>query len=314
MLVGFFKNIFNKLSGQQEDSAKTETLTEIDEDYIDSLEEELIMSDLGPEIALDFCERLRADFKNKIFGKITDKDVEEKLSKYLEKFVDDLDDRCMLNSSSLSIFLLVGVNGVGKTTSVAKLASYFKAQGCKILLAAADTFRAAAEEQLQTWAERVGVDIVDSNTVRRESNMAADAVVKPSAVLYKAVEKAKRDDYDLLLVDSSGRLHNKTDLMNELAKLREVIVKNTEEASLCETLLVLDSTTGQNAISQAEVFDEVCDLTGVILTKFDGSSRGAVVFPIAKKFKLPVKFYGTGEGVHDLLTFSADDIVAKILS
>ena len=190
-----------------------------------------------------------------------------------------------------SVILVIGVNGVGKTTSIGKLASKYKKQGKKVLLAAADTFRAAAGEQLEEWAKRAGVDIISG----QEGS-------DPGAVVYDAINAAKARDVDILLVDTAGRLHNKQNLMNDLSKRRRVISRELPDADV-ETLMVLDATTGQNGLIQAEQFLETAGLTGIVLTKLDGTAKGGIVFAIAKKLGLPVKFVGVGEQMDDLIPF-----------
>lgn len=293
--MSFFTNIINKIKTGLGTSA-----TDIDQAYLDNLEEELIRSDLSIELVLNFIESIRDQ-------KITEAEIKNHLKHFLIKAFDKVSsnkDIFKLNTDKrkLNILLIVGVNGVGKTTSIGKLAHRFKSQGYKTLIAAGDTFRAAAEEQLNIWAERAGVDIIQ-----------LEAGAKSSAVVYKAIEKAKAENYNMLIIDTAGRLQNKVNLMDELSKIKQVIEKNKPEASLVETMLVLDSSTGSNALSQAEKFMEAAHLDSIILTKFDGTARAGMVFSIAYNLKLPVKFTGTGEGIEDIEEFDIDKFVAKSL-
>ena len=269
------------------------------------LEEELIRSDLGVTLSMDFVEQIRDEMKS---SELFRDELQFKLQKFLLAAFEDIAAQGQTNKFSLnlsesgpSIIMILGVNGVGKTTSIAKLAYKFKNEGKKVLIAAGDTFRAAAEDQLRTWAERTGTDIIEMPHGS-----------KSSAVVYKAIEKAKLENYDVVLVDTAGRLHNKKNLMEELSKIKQVIEKNLEEGQyLLETMLVLDSSMGQNSLSQAEAFNEICDLDSIILTKFDGSSKAGVIFSIAHKLKLPVKFLGTGEKMEDLESFSVESFTKK---
>lgn len=333
--MSFLKNLFKKFSKQEEPSVSIEEATDIvstpsevidldkdeqllnpvDEDYLENLEEELIKSDLGVSLALDFVDLVR---EKASMQEIKQSEVPAMLKDFLLSafvFVKDNHEEgediqsglahkfeLNLNQDGPSIFLVVGVNGVGKTTSIAKLAHKFKNEGKKVLIAAGDTFRAAAEDQLRIWSERVGVDIFE-----------LDSGAKPSAVVYKSIEKVKEEGYDILIIDTAGRLQNKKNLMQELAKIKEVIDKNADEGSLSETMLVLDATTGQNALSQTKTFMEICDLSSIILTKFDGTAKAGMVFSIAHNFKLPVKLVGTGEGMEDLQDFEPEVFVKKYL-
>jgi fused signal recognition particle receptor len=263
----------------------------VDEDYIENLEERLIKADLGLATVEPLIQNLRKESRGKNW-------TSENVDIFLQKEFSTLLNQT--NQSGLSfkadvpnIYLIVGVNGVGKTTSIGKLAFRFKSEGKKVLLAAGDTFRAAAESQLEIWSQRAGVDIV----------RLADGA-DPGAVVYQALQKAKADQYDVVLVDTAGRLHNKTNLMAELKKIRTVVEKNAEGMNV-ESLLVLDASTGQNGLQQAKVFSEVCGLTGVILTKLDGTAKGGVVFAIAKELNIPVKLIGLGEKMEDLRDFDA---------
>lgn len=261
----------------------------VDEDYIEALEERLIKSDLGLPTVEPLIEALRKEARGNNW---TSRNVETFLKSQFQALLAHTPDAALkIVPETVNIFLVVGVNGVGKTTSIGKLASRLKADGKKVLLAAGDTFRAAAESQLEIWSDRAGVDIVrlpDGSD--------------PGAVVFSALKKARDERYDVLLIDTAGRLHNKVNLMNELKKVRGVIEKHAGDLPI-ESLLVLDASTGQNGLQQAKVFAEVCGLTGVILTKLDGTAKGGVVFGIAKELKIPVKLIGIGEKIEDLRDF-----------
>mgnify|MGYP003218840794 CR=1 FL=1 len=237
------------------------TFDKLDDEFYDQLEEALILADMGVESATDAVAKLRKKVKERLF---------------------------------------IGVNGVGKTTSIGKLAAQLKAEGKKVLLCAGDTFRAAAADQLEIWADRAGVDII-------RQNEGAD----PGSVLFDALQAAKARGVDVVLCDTAGRLHNKQNLMNELAKLRKIIARECPD-SVCETLLVLDATTGQNGLVQARTFKETAGLTGIILTKLDGTAKGGIVVAIAQELQVPVKFVGVGEGINDLKPFDAKEFTADL--
>ncbi len=298
--MSFFNNIINKIKTGLAIATLDDDSNYIDQEYLSNLEEELIRSDLSINLVLNFIESIRDT-------KLTEAGVQAELKKFLllafDKFAANTDVfKLKTKKDQLNILLIVGVNGVGKTTSIGKLAHRFKSQGYKTLIAAGDTFRAAAEEQLNIWAERAGVDIIQ-----------LEAGSKASAVVYKAIEKAKAENYNMLIIDTAGRLQNKTNLMDELSKIKQVIEKNKPENSLIETMLVLDSSTGSNALSQAEKFMETAQLDSIILTKFDGTARAGMIFSIAYNLKLPVKFTGTGEGIEDIEEFDLDKFIAKCL-
>lgn len=262
----------------------------VDEEYIENLEEKLIKADLGLSNVEGLINELRKECRGKSW---TSHDVEEFLKRQFGRILAATrGSELKVIEGVTNVFLIVGVNGVGKTTSIGKLASRFKADGRKVLLAAGDTFRAAAESQLEIWSNRAEVDIV-----RLQDG--AD----PGAVVYKAMQKAREEKYDVILIDTAGRLHNKTNLMAELKKVRSVIDKNMSPEMNLESLLVLDASTGQNGLQQAKVFTEVCGLTGVILTKLDGTAKGGVVFAVARELKIPVKLIGIGEKIEDLRDF-----------
>ena len=269
----------------------------VDEELFESLEEALIMADLGMETSVSLIEELRDRVKKK---HITDGNlVKQELYNVLKDALCEVDYTMNL-STTPSVILVIGVNGVGKTTSIGKMAVHYRSQGKKVLLAAADTFRAAAIDQLDIWAKRSGCDII-------KHNEGSD----PAAVIFDACNAAKAKGVDILICDTAGRLHNKKNLMAELEKINRVISRELPEAAR-ENLIVLDATTGQNAVSQAKLFSEVSDLTGIILTKLDGTAKGGIVIPIAKEQRLPVKFIGVGEGLDDLQEFSPEDFSRAI--
>ncbi len=302
--MGFFSKINNSLSktkkGFVEKLFDTFTGKEIDDDLYEELEETLIQGDVGVETALDLVERLRAREKAdklKYAEQLKDALVEE-ISAIMGDEVANLN----LKNDELNIILMVGVNGVGKTTSIGKLAYKLKAEGHKVILGAGDTFRAAAAEQLKVWGQRVGCDVISHQE-------GAD----PAAVVFDAIAAAKSRNCDVLIVDTAGRLQNKANLMNELSKMRKVIDREAP-GCLREVLLVLDATTGQNAISQAKTFGEASGVTGVILTKLDGTAKGGVVIGIRSEFDLPVKLIGTGEQIDDMEYFDAKEFGRALFS
>ena len=271
----------------------------VDEELLEELEETLIMSDIGMETSLDIIDKLRQKIKKE---NIKDSEaVKEVLKQIIQDIMDENDKALNLNTKP-SVILVIGVNGVGKTTSIGKMANSLKKQNKKVLMAAADTFRAAAVEQLEIWSNRVGCDIV-----KKEEG--AD----PASVVYDAVKMAKENNVDILICDTAGRLHNKKYLMDELYKIQRVIEKEMPDADK-EVLLVIDATTGQNAISQVKAFKEVAPITGLVLTKLDGTAKGGVVIGIVNENKIPVKFIGVGETIDDMEVFNSKDFVDAILS
>ncbi len=270
----------------------------IDEDYLETLEEKLIKADLGLSTAEFLVRDLRKGARTKGW---TSRDVESFLK---NEFISILKSapvsRLRIEPGKLSIVLVVGVNGTGKTTSIGKLCWRLKQENKKVLVAAADTFRAAAESQLEIWCQRAGVDIV----------RLADGA-DPGAVVFQAIHKARNENYDVLIIDTAGRLHNKANLMAELKKVRGVIDKHAASVPL-ESLLVIDASTGQNGMQQAKVFTEICPLTGVILTKLDGTAKGGIVFSICRDLKIPVKLIGLGEKIDDLRDFEPDMFVEAL--
>ena len=270
----------------------------VDEEFLDELEEVLIMSDIGVETSTKIINNLRERIKKeKIEG---EEEVKEALREEMQKILDVADISLHLNTKP-SVILVIGVNGVGKTTSIGKIANRLAQDGKKVVIAAADTFRAAAVEQLEIWAKRAGAGIV-----KREEG------VDPASVVYDAIKQTKEQGADILIVDTAGRLHNKKYLMDELNKIQKVINKEMPDADK-EVLLVLDGTTGQNAISQVKAFKEETDITGLVLTKLDGTAKGGVVIGIVEENKIPVKFIGVGEQIDDMEIFNSDDFVKAII-
>lgn len=267
------------------------------EEFYDELEENLILGDVGTTVAAGAVDALR---RRAYEGRFTTADqVKGALREILANYL-TVGDPALNVSTSPSVLLFIGVNGVGKTTSIGKLAAQLKKQGKKVLLCAGDTFRAAAADQLEIWAERAGVDII-------RQHEGAD----PGAVLFDALQAAKARHVDVVLCDTAGRLHNKQNLMNELGKLRKIIDRECPD-SVCETLLVLDATTGQNGLIQARTFKETAGLTGIILTKLDGTAKGGIVIAIAQELQVPVKFVGLGEGIDDLKPFDPKEFVSDL--
>ena len=256
------------------------------------------MSDVGVETSTKIIGNLRDRIKKE---KIEDEEaVKQALREEIKKIFDELDNSLHLDTAP-SVILVVGVNGVGKTTSIGKIANRLRKDGKKVVIAAADTFRAAAVEQLEIWANRAGSDIV-----KREEG------VDPASVVFDAIKVAKEKNADVLICDTAGRLHNKKYLMDELIKIKRVIDKELPNASK-EILMVLDATTGQNAISQVKAFKETVDITGLVLTKLDGTAKGGVVIGIANENKMPVKFIGIGEQIDDMEIFNSDDFVKALI-
>lgn len=271
----------------------------VDEDFFDDLEETLIGADVGYEMAVKLSDELRdeVNLRNAKSQQEVAQTIVEKLVNIYEAEGADENNEINFATEGPTVILFVGVNGVGKTTTVGKLAHQYKEEGKKVVLAAADTFRAGAIEQLQVWGERAGVPVV-----------AGKAQSDPAAVVYDAVQKAKRDHDDVLLVDTAGRLQNKVNLMNELEKIKRVIAREIPDAPH-EVLLVLDSTTGQNALIQAKQFKETTAVSGIVLTKLDGTAKGGIVLAIRSELKVPVKLVGLGEQINDLQPFDANAFV-----
>ena len=270
----------------------------VDEELFEELEEVLISADVGVEASLEIIEQLRQNIKEK---KISDaEEAKQELFQVIKEILEENDTELRLTTSP-SIILVVGVNGVGKTTSIGKLANRLKQEGKSVMMAAGDTFRAAASEQLAIWADRTGVPLV-------KHQEGAD----PAAVIYDAITSAKAKNIDVLICDTAGRLHNKKNLMDELNKMFRVIRRELPDADL-EVLLALDATTGQNAVIQAEEFTKQTDVTGIILTKLDGTAKGGIVIAICKKKSIPVKFIGVGEGIEDFKKFDAEEFASALL-
>ena len=287
--------IFAKIKKAWFDTIVWET---IDDDFYDELEESLILADLGATVAHDAVKKLRDVVYQKSIQR--GDDVKQALREILiEKL--NVGDTALDLTTQPSVVLVIGVNGVGKTTSIGKLAHSLKGEGKRVLLCAADTFRAAAADQLEIWANRADCEIV-------RSVEGAD----PGAVLFDSLAAAKARNVDVVLCDTAGRLHNKVNLMNELSKLRKIIDRETPDAAK-ETLLVLDATTGQNGLQQAKVFRETAGLTGIILTKLDGTAKGGICVAIAQELSVPVKYVGLGEGIDDLKPFDAEEYVKALI-
>ena len=288
--MGFFKQL-------KEAWLASVTFDKLDDEFYDQLEEALILADMGVESATDAVAKLRKKVKERLLTRADE--VKDALRAILAEKL-EVGDSALTLEGKPAVVLVIGVNGVGKTTSIGKLAAQLKAEGKKVLLCAGDTFRAAAADQLEIWADRAGVDII-------RQNEGAD----PGSVLFDALQAAKARGVDVVLCDTAGRLHNKQNLMNELAKLRKIIARECPD-SVCETLLVLDATTGQNGLVQARTFKETAGLTGIILTKLDGTAKGGIVVAIAQELQVPVKFVGVGEGINDLKPFDAKEFTADL--
>ncbi|MBR6585724.1 MAG: signal recognition particle-docking protein FtsY [Firmicutes bacterium] len=272
---------------------------EVDEDLMDELEEILITSDIGMDTTMKIMEKLREKIKDDRIG--TPEAVTEALKNIMIEVVDKGDAQKLSEETPL-VILMIGINGGGKTTSIGKLAHRLKSQGKTVMLAAADTFRAAAAEQLAIWGERNGINVVKHQD-------GAD----PSAVIFDAIQSAKAKKIDVLICDTAGRLQNKKNLMNELEKMNKVISREYPEATR-ETLLVLDATTGKNAVSQAQEFGSVADITGIVLTKLDGTAKGGIAITIAEEFDMPIKFIGVGEGIEDMEAFEPAHFIGGIFN
>jgi len=266
---------------------------QIDEFELDDIESNLIKADLGVELAVEVVEKIKKQ-------KIKSSELKSFLrSEFCEILNNTPQNSVKYDKDKLNIYFVVGVNGAGKTTLIGKLAHKFKKEGNKVLLVAGDTFRAAAEEQLDIWSKRADVDIV------REDK------IQSAAVVYKGLDRAKSENFNVVIIDSAGRLQNKFNLIEELKKVKSVIDKNKEDANL-ETILVLDGTQGQKGLNQAMVFNEAVDITALAITKLDGTPKGGIIFSIAKTLKLPTKLIGIGEGIEDLREFNKDDFISAL--
>ena len=301
--MGFFdklKNGLNKTKTSFDEKMNDifSNFRKVDEDLLEELEEALIMSDVGANTSATIINNLRERVKKENIK--DEQGVREALRKEIQEIFDATDNTLKLETKP-AVILVVGVNGVGKTTSIGKIANRLKRDGKKVVVAAADTFRAAAVEQLEIWANRVGCDIV-----KREEG------VDPASVVYDAIKITKEKNADVLICDTAGRLHNKKYLMDELIKIKKVIDKELPDSSE-EVLMVLDATTGQNAISQVQAFKETVDITGIVLTKLDGTAKGGAVIGIVNENKVPVKFIGVGEQVDDMEVFNSEDFVKALI-
>ena len=301
--MGFFeklKNGMNKTKSSFDEKINNvfKSFRKVDEDFLEELEEILIMSDIGVDTSVKIINNLRTKIEKE---KIQDEeDVKKALREEMQAILDGNDISLHLNTKP-SVILVVGVNGVGKTTSIGKIANRLAKDGKKVVVAAADTFRAAAVEQLEIWANRSGADIV-----KREEG------VDPASVVYDAMKITKEKQADVLIVDTAGRLHNKKYLMDELNKIQKVINKEMPEADK-EVLLVIDGATGQNAISQVKAFKQETDLTGLVITKLDGTAKGGVAIGIVAENNIPIKFIGVGEQIDDMEVFNSEDFVKAII-
>ncbi len=301
--MGFFDKLKQGLS-KTKDSINEKindvfsNFRKVDEDFLEELEEALIMSDIGIETSTKIIDNLRTRIKKE---KIEDEEqVKEALREEIEKILEISDNSLKLETKP-SVILVIGVNGVGKTTSIGKMAARLSRDGKKVVVAAADTFRAAAVEQLEIWAKRA-----DAEIVKREEG------IDPASVVFDAIKKTREIGADVLICDTAGRLHNKKYLMDELNKIQKVINKEMPDASK-EVLLVIDAGTGQNAISQVKAFKEQADITGIVLTKLDGTAKGGAVIGIVEENKIPVKFIGVGEQIDDMEIFNSKDFAKAII-
>lgn len=301
--MGFFEKLKNglnktKISFDEKMNNVFSNFRKVDEELLEELEEALILSDVGAETASTIIKNLREKVKKQ---NIQDEDgVREALREEIKEILDETDSSLKLETKP-SVILVVGVNGVGKTTSIGKMANRLAKDGKKVVVAAADTFRAAAVEQLEIWANRAGATVVKR-----------DEGVDPASVVYDAIKQTKELGADILIVDTAGRLHNKKYLMDELNKIQKVINKEMADADK-EVLLVIDGTTGQNAISQVKAFKQEADITGIVLTKLDGTAKGGVVIGIVEENQIPVKFIGVGEQIDDMEIFNSEDFVKAII-
>ncbi len=301
--MGFFEKLKEGLKKTKESFvSKVELLvnsfTKIDEDFFEELEETLILSDIGAETSSDICDKLRAEVKR------TGATDPNEVTGLLKNIIADIlsGDHSLNMSTKPAVILVIGVNGAGKTTTIGKLSANLKREGKKVIVAAADTFRAAAIEQLNVWTDRAGVEIVK----HAEGS-------DPAAVVFDGCSAAKARNADVLIIDTAGRLHNKKNLMEELKKISRIISQQLPESAL-ETLLVLDATTGQNAVNQARLFREVCEITGIVLTKLDGTAKGGIIIPIKNELDIPVKLVGVGEKIDDLQNFIPQDYAEILFS
>lgn len=302
--MGFFDRLKEGLKKTKENLGNQinevfSTFRVVDENLLEELEEKLIISDISMDTTEIIINDLRKAIKNKNIKEV--EEVKKELFEIIKNILSNGSEEINVNTDKTKIYLVIGVNGAGKTTSIGKIANKYIKQGKKVLIVPADTFRAAAVMQLEVWAERANADFSDA----KEGE-------DPSSVVYRALESAKKQKYDIILIDTAGRLHNKKNLMNELAKINKTIDKVFEEAEK-ETLLVLDGTTGQNGLEQAKAFSEVTDITGYVLTKLDGTSKGGIIISIVSNMKKPIKFIGVGEKIDDMQDFNPEEFINAIL-
>ena len=299
--MGFFSKIKEGLKKTR--SSITESVnsiinsfTKIDEEFFEELEEILVMSDIGVITSTEICNRMRAKIKET--GETDPNNIKSAMKNIIVEMLGE--DEGLKLDTKPSVILVIGVNGVGKTTSIGKIAAQLKNDGKNVVLGAADTFRAAAIDQLGIWADRAGVQMVKSVEG-----------TDPASVVFDTIASAKAHNADVIICDTAGRLHNKKNLMDELAKINRVIARELPDSSV-ESLLVLDATTGQNAVNQAREFKNVTDITGIVLTKLDGTAKGGIIIPIKNELNIPVKFIGVGEGIGDLQPFDAKEFADGI--
>lgn len=301
--MGFFEKLKNGLKNTKDAlSGKIQgvinSFTKIDEDFFEELEETLILSDIGAVTSANICESLRKEVKRT--GATDPNEVKGLLKNIIAEILEG--DNTLNLDTKPTVILVIGVNGAGKTTTIGKLSHNLKASGKKVVVAAADTFRAAAIEQLQVWTDRAGVDII-------KHAEGAD----PAAVVFDALQAGKARNADVIICDTAGRLHNKKNLMDELKKIARIIDNNLPDSRV-ETLLVLDATTGQNAVNQARLFKETAEITGIVLTKLDGTAKGGIIIPIKEELDIPVKLVGVGEKIDDLQDFIPADYVEALFA
>ncbi|MBQ8931869.1 MAG: signal recognition particle-docking protein FtsY [Ruminiclostridium sp.] len=301
--MGFFEKLKNGLKNTKDAlSGKLQSVinsfTKIDEDFFEELEETLILSDIGAVTSANICESLRKEVKRT--GATDPNEVKGLLKNIIAEILEG--DNTLNLDTKPTVILVIGVNGAGKTTTIGKLSHNLKASGKKVVVAAADTFRAAAIEQLQVWTDRAGVDII-------KHAEGAD----PAAVVFDALQAGKARNADVIICDTAGRLHNKKNLMDELKKIARIIDNNLPDSRV-ETLLVLDATTGQNAVNQARLFKETAEITGIVLTKLDGTAKGGIIIPIKEELDIPVKLVGVGEKIDDLQDFIPADYVEALFA
>lgn len=299
--MGFFEKLKNGLKNTKDALASKITgvinsFTKIDEDFFEELEETLILSDIGAVTSANICESLRKEVK--ATGTTDPAEVKGLLKKIIAEIL--MGDNSLNLDTKPTVVLVIGVNGAGKTTTIGKLAYNLKNSGKKVVVAAADTFRAAAIEQLQVWTDRAGVDII-----KHEEGS------DPAAVVFDAIKAGMARNADVIICDTAGRLHNKKNLMDELKKIARIVNTNAPDSRV-ETLLVLDATTGQNAVNQARLFKETADITGIVLTKLDGTAKGGIIIPIKEELGIPVKLVGVGEKIDDLQPFVPSDYVEAL--